>query len=79
MSRCRPPRPTQGEAFILMTRCPGHGQTAARLQRDWGQPNPEALPFATSVKPHALIRLLHKGLRLHEFETSIDQVCSLRS
>ena len=51
----------------------GLGQTAARLQRDWGQPNPDALPFANSIKPHALVVLLQKGLRLHEYESSIDQ------
>ena len=62
-----------------MIRFSGLGQTAARLQRDWGQPNPEALPFAGSIRPHALVVLLQKGLRLHEYESSIDQArfCAL--
>jgi hypothetical protein len=51
---------------------PGHGQTAARLQRDWGQ-DPEALSFAPHVQTHALIALVQKGLQFYDLERSIDQ------
>ena len=51
----------------------GHGQTAARLQRDWGRPDPEMLSFAPNVPTRALVSLLQKGLRYHELESSLNQ------
>jgi hypothetical protein len=55
---------------------PGHAQTAARLQRDWGRGDPEKLAFAPLIRTHALVHLLQKGLRYHELETSFDQARS---
>lgn len=66
-------RLTIGVIFVNQT---GHAQTAARLQRDWGRGDPEKLPFAPFIRTHALVHLLQKGLRYHELETSLDQVCT---
>jgi hypothetical protein len=43
------------------------------LQREWNA-DPQKLPFAPYVKPHALITLVQKGLQYHELEQLVDQV-----
>ena len=58
---------------IFLTTLQGHGQTAARLQRDWGQPDPETLSFAPKIPTRALVSLLQKGLRYQEIESSLEQ------
>ncbi|KAI9766302.1 MAG: Transducin (beta)-like 1 X-linked receptor 1 [Geoglossum umbratile] len=50
----------------------GYGEVAVRLQRDWNL-DPEALPFASHVRSHALVSLVQKGLLYHEIEQAIDQ------
>ena len=43
------------------------------LQRAWN-PDPQNLPFAPSIKTHALITLIQKGLQYHELEQLVDKV-----
>lgn len=43
------------------------------LQRAW-LANPQALPFASHIKSHALVSLVQKGLQYYEIEKSLDQV-----
>lgn len=54
----------------------GHGDAALMLQRAWNH-NPQDFPFASYIKPHALIVLIQKGLQYFELEQSLDQVCNL--
>lgn len=52
----------------------GQGKAAAILQRDWRNgEDPDRLPFATNITRHALIRLVHKGLRYYEHEQAVIQ------
>ena len=55
----------------------GYGEAAVKLQRDWIA-DPQSLPFAQHIKTHALVVLLQKGLRYHEIEQTIHQVCFLQ-
>ncbi|EDN08727.1 predicted protein [Histoplasma mississippiense (nom. inval.)] len=49
-----------------------HGDAALMLQRAWNH-NPQDFPFASYIKPHALIVLIQKGLQYFELEQSLDQ------
>ena len=51
----------------------GHGEAAAKLQRDWGI-DPQTLTFASRIKSHALVALIQKGLQYHKAEQSLSQV-----
>ncbi|PGH10234.1 hypothetical protein AJ79_05489 [Helicocarpus griseus UAMH5409] len=53
----------------------GHAQAAIMLQRAWHQ-NPDDLPFASYIKPHALVTLIQKGLLYYELEQSLDKACN---
>ncbi|KAL9099465.1 MAG: hypothetical protein Q9163_005043 [Psora crenata] len=47
----------------------GYGDAAVRLQKFWlPGGDPQALPFAQRVDKHALVVLVHKGLRYHQIE-----------
>ncbi|EEH22252.2 hypothetical protein PABG_04463 [Paracoccidioides brasiliensis Pb03] len=50
----------------------GHGEAAVMLQRAWNH-NPQSFPFASYIKPYALITLIQKGLQYYELEQSLDQ------
>jgi hypothetical protein len=66
----------EGEIFNLGS--VGHGEAAVKLQRDWTS-DPQRLPCAQHIKPHALIVLVQKGLQYHEIEQSIvHQVSTYR-
>ncbi|PGG98042.1 hypothetical protein GX51_07016 [Blastomyces parvus] len=54
----------------------GHGDAALMLQRAWNH-NPQDFPFASYIKPHALIVLIQKGLQYYDLEQSLDQACHL--
>lgn len=55
----------------------GHGEAAVKLQRNWIS-DPQTLPYAQHIKPHALVVLVQKGLQYYEIEQSINQVrCTL--
>lgn len=58
----------------LIDRTQGQGKAAATLQRDWRNgEDPDRLPFATTITRHALIRLVHKGLRYYDHEQAVIQ------
>ena len=69
---------TMKGAQAILTPVQGHGQTAARLQRDWGL-DPETLPFARHIRTHALISLVQKGLLYHEIEHSLNKARRIRA
>ncbi|KAK2739721.1 hypothetical protein FQN55_009311 [Onygenales sp. PD_40] len=50
----------------------GYGEAALMLQRAWNQ-KPQDFPFASYIKPHALITLIQKGVQYYDLERSIDQ------
>ena len=52
----------------------GQAKAAVNLQREWrnGQ-DPESLPFARSIKPLALVKLVHKGLLYYDAEQAVQQ------
>lgn len=43
-------------------------ETAVRLQKEWNVKDPQELPFAPHVQPHALVSILNRGLiyNMHE-------------
>jgi len=51
----------------------GYAEAAVKLQRDW-KVDAESLPFAKSIKGHALVHLVQKGLRYHHLSLTIDEV-----
>lgn len=53
--------------------CTGYAEAAVKLQRDW-RVDAESLPFAKSIRGHALISLVQKGLRYHHLSLTIDEV-----
>ncbi|KIW49326.1 hypothetical protein, variant 1 [Exophiala xenobiotica] len=50
----------------------GYAEAAVKLQRDW-KVDAESLPFAKSIKGHALVHLVQKGLRYHHLSLTIDE------
>lgn len=53
-----------------------YGQTAQMLQQEWRMPDPQQqLPFAGHVRIHALIKILNKGLDLHDMQRRTIRVC----
>ena len=58
---------------MLMDALVGFGEAAVKFQRDWLD-NPQDLPFAPSVRTHALITLVQKGLQLCELESVVKEV-----
>ncbi|PGH29470.1 hypothetical protein GX50_07784 [[Emmonsia] crescens] len=49
----------------------GHGDAALMLQRTWNH-NPQDFPFASYIKPYALITLIQKGL--HESRSPVQRI-----
>ncbi|RKF55466.1 F-box-like/WD repeat-containing protein TBL1Y [Erysiphe neolycopersici] len=52
-------------------------ETAVRLQKEWNIKDPQELPFAPHVRPHALVSILNRGLiyNMHEriFATQVSK------
>ena len=63
---------TVGKRRYAVDKFPGLGKAAVILQRDWRNgEDPEKLPFASNIQRHALIRLMHKGLRYYDTEQAV--------
>jgi hypothetical protein len=52
----------------------GFGEAAVKLQQKW-MTNPEALPYSDTVKEHALVILIQKGLQYCELEQELKVSC----
>ncbi|KAI9741378.1 MAG: hypothetical protein M1834_003095 [Cirrosporium novae-zelandiae] len=51
----------------------GYSEAATKLQRDWNQPDPQSLPFASHIKTHALVALVQRGLLYYDIQASLDE------
>ena len=60
------------------SQCLGYGNAALQLSRSWIR-DPETLPFAKNVIPHALISILQDGLWFDKLQADVTQACSCTS
>lgn len=52
----------------------GFGNAALQLSRCWLR-DPDSLPFAKNVSPHALIRILQDGMEFDKLRAEASNVC----